>query len=207
MNSSTDMGLVKAGLVPLPAWLIVSTVAGLLAPGYNPMASHVSVMTLEDGLSHTLANVAALSSGIALILFGLGVWRVSQRIFSAGASCWILFGISMVANGIWPMGGPMHGLYIIGIFSVLAPALSVLDVQRPSLQRRLHTITVICSLAGVLYLWILLNGFDPVGYSGLTQRLFGSINYLWPLVFALQYAKDRQLQASDPSAAAGAPDA
>ena len=193
--------LIKAGYIPLPAWLVFSTVAGLFAADYNPISSHVSVMTLDDGIAHTLANVAALLSGTALILFGTGIWLVSKRFFSAGAVCWIAFGISMLANGIWPMGGPMHGLYVIGIFSVLAPALSLLDIGQTSLQRRLHTITVVCSLAGVFYLWILLNGFDPEGYSGLTQRIFGSINYLWPFIFTIQFFKDAQSQKTEVSTA------
>lgn len=179
--------LVGAGYLPLPAWLVLSTIAGFLAKDYDPIASHVSVMTLQDGMAHTVANIAALSSGAALVLFGIGVWIASKRVFSAGAMCWILFGISMIANGIWPMGGPMHGLYIVGIFSVIAPALSLLDIQNVALQKNLHGVTVFCSLAGVLYLWILLNGFDPEGYSGLSQRVFGSINYLWPLIFAVKY--------------------
>lgn len=190
MQVDLNNTLIKVGYVPLPAWLFFSTVAGVLATDYNPISSHVSMMTLQDGIAHTFANVAALTSGLALILFGIGVWRLSKRLFSAGAVCWMLFGISMLANGIWPMGGPMHGLYVIGIFSVLAPALSLLDMRSHTLQSRLHGFTIVCSLAGVFYLWILLNGFDPEGYSGLTQRVFGSINYLWPLVFALQFFKD-----------------
>ncbi|MEO1481118.1 MAG: DUF998 domain-containing protein [Myxococcota bacterium] len=178
--------VLTAGYVPLPAWLFFSTIAGFFATDYSPIASHVSVMTLEDGLAHSLANVAALTSGVALVLFGVGIWQLSKRRFSAGALCWILFGISMVANGIWPMGGPLHGLYIVGIFSVLAPSLSVLDLADQALQRSLHRVTVFCSLASVLYLWLLLNGFDPVGYSGLTQRIFGSISYAWPLIFAFK---------------------
>lgn len=49
--------------------------------------------------------------------------------------------------------------------------------------------TVFCSLMGVLYLWLILVGLDPEGYTGLTQRIFGSINFLWPLVFAYQALK------------------
>ena len=189
MTSKLGSRLISLGYVPLPAWLLLSTIAGFLAADYNPIASHVSVMTLQDGVAHTIANVAALIAGGAIVLFGIGTWIISKRIFSAGAFCWLLFGISMLANGIWPMGGPMHGLYIIGIFNLIAPALTTLDVQDTDLQKRLHGITAFCSLAAVFYLWILLNGFDPEGYSGLTQRLFGSIGYFWLLVFAMQFAK------------------
>ncbi|MEM1052452.1 MAG: DUF998 domain-containing protein [Pseudomonadota bacterium] len=176
--------LISAGYLPLPAWLILVTVAGLITPGYSPIVSHASVMTLEEGASLWITNSAALISGVALIAFGLGVWSASQRMVSGGGLCWTVFGISMVANGIWPMGTPMHGLYAIGIINILGPALTVLETRDEALRQRLIGFTVFCSLAGVFYLWIILTGLDPEAYSGLTQRIFGSINFLWPLVFA-----------------------
>ncbi len=187
-DKTSDL-LVKAGYVPLPAWLGLSTLAGFLAVGYDPIASHVSVMTLEDTFSHSLANVAALAAGISIFVFGAAVWKLSGRVFSAGAVCWMMFGVAMITNGIWPMGSPMHGFYIIGIFNILAPALSLLDLKSNELRQRLHGITAFVSLAGMTYLWLALTGFEPEGYSGLFQRIFGSINFLWPLVFAVQYRR------------------
>lgn len=189
MTDTPGSTLLKAGYVPLPVWLILSTVAGFLAIDYNPIASHVSVMTLQDGPAHALVNLGALAAGITSIVFGGGIWSVSRRVFSAGGFCWIVFGVSMIANGIWPMGGPMHGLYIIGIVNILAPALSLLDIRDNALRGRLHGVTVFVSLSAVFYVWLLLNGFDPEGYSGLTQRVFGSINLLWPLIFVVQYTR------------------
>jgi len=181
--------LIKAGLFPLPAWLLITTIAGFLAKDYNPITSHVSVMTLQGGIAHSLTNLAALIVGASVLVFSAGIWRLSGRLFSAGALCWALFGLSMIANGIWPMGGPMHGLYIIGIFNILAPALSLLEIKDSAIRRAMHHVTVFVSLSSVSYLWILLNGFDPENYSGLTQRIFGSINYLWPFIFAIQLTK------------------
>ncbi len=189
MSEKTSALLAKAGFIPLPAWLGLSTLAGLLAVGYDPIASHVSVMTLEDNLSHTLANIAALAVGLSLLVFGTAVWAISGRVFSAGAACWMIFGVAMISNGIWPMGTPMHGFYVIGIFNILAPALSLLDVQSAELRSKLYAVTVFVSLAGVTYLWLLLTGFEPEGYSGLFQRFFGSINLVWPLLFAYYHPR------------------
>jgi len=181
--------LLKAGYLPLPTWLIISTIAGFLAENYSPIASHVSVMTLQDGPAHLLVNIAAQITGIALIAFGIGIWAHSRRLISVGALGWILFGIAMVTNGIWPMGSPMHGFYIIGVFNIIAPAMTLLDIRNEALREKLHTVTAFVSLSGMLYLWLLLTGFEPEGYSGLFQRVFGSINYLWPLAFAWIYFK------------------
>ncbi|UTW56050.1 DUF998 domain-containing protein [Kordiimonas sp. SCSIO 12610] len=181
--------LIKAGYCILPIWLGLATIAGFFAEGYDPIASHVSVMTLSPGTAHMIANLAALGAGTALIMFGIGIWQLSGRALSVGALGWVIFGVSMLANGIWPMGGPMHGLYIIGIFNIIAPALSLLEIRDGDMRKRMLNITAFVSFSSILYLWIALNGFDPDGYQGLTQRLFGSINYLWPLVFAHQYFK------------------
>lgn len=42
------------------------------------------------------------------------------------------------------------------------------------------------------HLWLMLAGFDPEGYAGLTQRIFGSITFCWPLAFAIQYARTKE---------------
>ena len=185
--------LIKAGYIPLPAWLIISTIAGFIATDYNPITSHVSVMTLQEGPAHLLANIAALLSGIALIAMSIGIWAQSKRIISVGALGWILFGTAMVTNGIWPMGSQMHGFYVIGIFNIIAPAMTLLDIRDEALREKLHTITALVSFSGMLYLWLALTGFEPEGYSGLFQRLFGSINFLWPFVFSWQFFRNREV--------------
>src|SRR6478672_10670124 len=47
-----------------------------------------------------------------------------------------------------------------------------------------HFITVFVSLSTCLYLWLNFTGFDPAHAKGLTQRIFSSINALWPAVIA-----------------------
>jgi hypothetical protein len=97
----------------------------------------------------------------------------------------MVFGVSMMSNGIWRMGGPMHGLYAIGLAVLVAPALAFMDSTRLRDNRTVFAMTVFCSLAGVLYLWLNLMGFDPHDYRGLTQRVFSSINSLWPFAAAM----------------------
>ncbi len=186
-----NRALINSGFIPLPAWFLFVTIAGFFAVDYSPIASHASVMTLQDNLSYPIVSTGAILTGITLILFGVGIWRVSKLTVSGGGLCWIIFGISMIANGVWPMGSPMHGLYIIGIANILAPALSLLDIRDEALRQRLYGTTTFVSLASVFYIWILLNGFDPEGYQGLTQRLFASIGYLWPFIFAYRYLKQK----------------
>ncbi|MGB6318385.1 MAG: DUF998 domain-containing protein, partial [Litorimonas sp.] len=136
-----------------------------------------------------LTNMTAIGIGISLIAFGAGVWMVSRRRISGGALCFIVFGISMISNGLWPMGSPMHGLYAIGIINILAAPLVYMDVHGSVTLPKFHGVTVALSLIGVFYFWILLTGLDPDGYSGLTQRVFAAVAFLWVALFVRRWTR------------------
>ncbi|CAO3301593.1 hypothetical protein LMG26824_04019 [Stenotrophomonas maltophilia] len=91
----------------------------------------------------------------------------------------------MLTNGLWPMGHPMHGFYTIGIANIIAPAMSHIELSAWSANRRAYAVTAMVSIAGIVYLWLNVVGADPEGFRGLTQRLFSSINSLWPFLVAL----------------------
>ena len=173
-----------AGFVPLPWFLICAGVGGWMSPGYSALSQQVSELTLKPGLPHLVANIGALGCGAAFCLFAIGLWRATQKAFSFGAFAWLIFGVSILSNGIWPMGGPMHGLYAIGIISLLAPALSLIELRVLRNTRTAYVITVLVSLSSLFYLWLNLTGFDPPSAKGLTQRVFSTVNSLWPAVTA-----------------------
>ncbi len=88
----------------------------------------------------------------------------------------------------------MHGLYGIGLISVLAPALSLIELQVPRDTRAMYLTTVFMSLSTFLYIWLNLAGFDPAHTKGLTQRVFSSINSLWPAVTAMILLREPQFE-------------
>ena len=126
MNRRT---LIAAGLVPLPWFLVWSLAAGALEPGYSAISQHASELTVRPGLPHTLLNVSAIGSGLGFAVFAIGLWLESGRRLAVGALCWLIFGISMISNGVWPMGNPLHGLYILGLTNLIAPSLSLLELR------------------------------------------------------------------------------
>lgn len=192
MTSPPSRLLLKAGYVPLFWFLIWSTLAALFAPDYHWLGQQVSELGLLGGTAETLEQITGLGSGVFFILFAIGLWQESDRNVAVGALAWAIFGVAMLSNGIWRMGGPMHGLYAMGIITVIAPAMGCLDSERLRADRNFYIITAICSLAGVLYLWLNLLGFDPHDYRGLTQRLFSSINSFWPLAAASHLLRQRK---------------
>jgi len=78
----------------------------------------------------------------------------------------------------------MHGLYGVGMISLLAPTLSLIELRVLRDSSTAYFITVFVSLSTCLYLWLNFTGFDPAHAKGLTQRIFSSINSLWPAVIA-----------------------
>jgi hypothetical protein len=186
--------LLAAGFIPLPWFLLWSTIAGLLALSYSAMSQHASELTLQPGAPHMLLNLAAVGSGAAFVVFAIGLWLESNRGFAFGAFCWILFGIAMVSNGLWPMGSPLHGLYALGVFNLIAPALSLLESERLRDNKFAFGVTALVSVCGVIYLWLNLVGIDPQNLRGLTQRIFSSINSLWPAAMALLLLRHGKVQ-------------
>jgi hypothetical protein len=176
--------LIAAGLLPLPWFLLWTTLGGLAAQGYHPLAQHASELSLLGGLPAAMLSLAAVGAGAAFLLFAAGLWARSGRRVAFGALAWTMFGLAMVSNGIWPMGGPLHGLYNIGIANLVAPALAALEDRRLRQDRVMYFATVTVSFASILYLWLNLTGLDPPKLRGLTQRIFSSINSAWPMAVA-----------------------
>lgn len=180
---------VRAGYVPLIWFIGFLTVAGFVTAGYSPIASHASELSLVTGSGMVLFKIAVIGSGTAYVLFAAGLWRRTNLLISWGAVSWMAFGISMISNGLWPMGNPLHGLYALGLLSLVAPALSAIETPALRQDRITRAVTAFCSLCGVLYLWMNLTGHDPEIMRGLTQRVFSSINSLWPFVAAWRLSR------------------
>lgn len=176
--------LLKAGFIPLIWFLFWSALGAAFAPGYSSMRQQVSELGLIAGPPEVFEQIAGLGTGLAFIIFAIGLWISSDKKIAIGAVAWIVFGVAMMSNGIWHMGSPMHGLYAIGIINLIAPAMSCLDSTALRNNRAAYVLTAVVSLSGILYLWLNLLGLDPQDLRGLTQRVFSSINSLWPFVAA-----------------------
>lgn len=194
--------LLFAGLLPFPWFLAWSTVGGLVLPDYNAISQHASELLSAGGTPAICLKVAAIGSGLGFVAFGAGLWARSRHPVAFGAATWMLFGLAMISNGIWPMGDPMHGLYALGIVNLIAPALSHIEVARWLPTRRHYGITALVSVSGVVYLWLNLTGNDPQAFRGLTQRIFSSINALWPFLTTLALLWPSRAGDAEPGAAA-----
>lgn len=163
----------------------MASIGGYYAPGYDWVSQHVSELGPLNGLPLLFERFAAAGTGLFFILFAVGLWFKSDIKFPVGIWFWIIFGLSMISNGIWLMGSQMHGLYGVGIVNLIAAALTTLEVPQLRNSKKFYVFTAAVSMLGIIYLWLNLTGLDPQEYRGLTQRLFSSINSLWPFVASL----------------------
>ena len=193
--SATHKPLVRlaliAGMLPLPWFLFWTAVGGMLVPGYSAMSQHASELLGAGGTATLCARISAFGSGLGFIAFALGLMRLSPQRPAIGAICYLVFGVSRIAGGVWPMGSPLHGLYVVGILNIIAPALAHIELGGLVRSRRCYWLTAFVSVCGILYLWLNLTGNDVDAYRGLTQRIFSSINSLWPFVVSLALLRMR----------------
>lgn len=75
------------------------------------------------------------------------------------------------------MGSPLHGLYGLGFFMILVPAFYATEVSEAKSPMRI--LSMLVALLVMFYLWLMLSGFDPYGYRGLTQRIATLIIFGW----------------------------
>ena len=175
--------LIKQALL-LPLYFFVPVlIAGTLVQDYSAIGQHASEITLTDNSTAILiVNAGAILSGLSCILMAVGLFFVQKKELLISAILLSIFGVSMVSNGLYPMGDPMHGFYGIGLSLMILPFVSCYELKGSSIDKRFFPITLTAGMVIFLYFWSMLVGFDPTEYRGLTQRLasvfiFGWISY------------------------------
>lgn len=153
-----------AVVLPL-AGMLVPMLVGLFVPGYSSIHQYMSELELLSPTISMGCRVGAMVSGLAIVGFAIAlVARCGEKMpFTALAS--LIFGISMVSNGVFTMGSPLHGLYAIGPTVILCPAFFA--AERGD---RGDWISLLAFLV-LVYRWALMTGLDPAATRGLTQRL------------------------------------
>jgi hypothetical membrane protein len=183
-----NLAIQQAVYIPLGAMLALIAFA-FTVPGYHSLSQHLSELGLLPGLQAKAVQAGPVASGSAIILFSLALLAQGRR-FALTALTSTLFGVSMVSNGVFTTGSPLHGLYGIGIFSILTPLLFLAELG-PQASTRMAWFARASSLLGMAYLWLMMSGFDPEPYRGLTQRLALLPAFGWYTLAALELRRFR----------------
>ncbi len=177
--------LKQAMILPLAAMLVPITIA-LFLPNYSSISQHISEVALLDHPIAIIQRSAAILTGVSIALFG--VWLYLARLFKFTALVAVIFAISMVSNGIFVMGSPMHGLYGLGFFMVLIPAFFAAEVGRENIF--LKNFSMLIAFLTMSYLWLMVSGLDLHAIRGLTQRVATLIIFGWYSVVCFSLLKN-----------------
>ena len=151
--------------------MVTLMLVGFAVPGYSSISQQLSELGLLGGYPLALESVSAIIVGTSIIAFSAALVRHPSGRFSFTILTSMLFGISMLCNGIFSMGSPLHGLYGIGFFSILTPVLFVAELNTTGLASNISVASRFAAVAILFYLWLTVTGFDPKGFHGLTQRV------------------------------------
>jgi Protein of unknown function (DUF998) len=173
VRSMRNLLLRQALVLPL-AGMLIPMIMGFFLPGYSSIHQHMSELELQSPVVASVCRAGAFISGVSIMGFAVALVVATQRRMPFTAIMAFIFGVSMVSNGVFTMGSPLHGLYAIGLSVILVPALFAAEGNRP-IER---TSLVISSLV-LIYMWALMTGLDPAITRGLTQRLITIPMFGW----------------------------
>ncbi len=162
-------------VVPLGA-LLVPIVIALTLPGYSSISQHVSELETLDHPVAFITRCASVVTGLSIFLFGLGAALSDSRKFVFTVVSSSLAGASMISNGVFVSGSPLHGLYGLALFAVLVPACFAAELGG---SPRIVRISLAVAVLSMAYFWLQLSGFDPQGFRGLTQRIAMVVMFGW----------------------------
>lgn len=153
--------------------MIVMVALSLFDPLHDPLTQPMSELASGSPWAAIAVRVLPAITGLSIIAFGLGC-------FGRG-SVWsgvtgTLLGAGMLANGIFPTGNPLHGLYGLAVFSVLVPVFYASEAPVTPAVRQL---SFAASFLALLYMWGMLTGLEPEAFRGVTQRVFSLIAFGW----------------------------
>jgi hypothetical protein len=164
-------------------------VAGFLVEGYSAIGQQASEITLtESGTAISILNSGAILSGASCLLLALGI-SLSHRRFYLTSIVLAVFGVSMVFNGLYPMGSLMHGLYGSGLSLMILPFVACYELKNESVAQMFFPVSLAAGFVIFTYSWSMLVGLDPADYRGLTQRLASIVIFGWIAFLAWQVSR------------------
>lgn len=169
--------------------------AGFFANNYSHLQMHASMLGINDAA----AAKALFQAGIVLTsisLFGLSVGLLLnyKKQFALFALFTFLFGVTFIFGAIFPITSPWHGFFAFGLFIMMVPFMFLYELQQLSSHKMLHRLSIAAGLLMFLYLWLMITGFDPAAYRGLTQRVFGLVVFGWYALVAWHLYRDVKTQ-------------
>ena len=149
-------------------------------------ASEITLTDFETAKAILLSG--AILTGFSCILFAIGIMLNFKKYYMSGILL-VIFGISMLSNGLFPMRSPMHGFYGIKLSLMILPFLACYELKNENISKMFFKVSLISGFLIFIYFWSMLVGLDPANYSGLTQRIASLFMFGWMAYFAIKMIK------------------
>lgn len=148
--------------------------AGFFAENYSHFGQHASELAInENVLAGTIFNIGIFVTGISMILYGAGLIMKFGKSFSITAFLIAIFGVTFLFGAIYAIGSPWHGLYGIGLSTMMLPFAFLYESNKIELSNLAKNISIITAVVLFFYFWAMVARLDPMELRGLTQRIFG----------------------------------
>ncbi len=178
----------QATIIPL-LFFVPVFISGALVEGYDLIKQHASEITITDfETAKAILNSGAILTGLSCIILALGI-AINFKKFYISCVLLVLFGISMVSNGLYPMGTAMHGFYGMGLALMILPFIACYEMKNEKMSPLFFKVTLISGFIIFVYFWSMLVGLDPANYRGLTQRIASVFIFGWMAYFAFELNK------------------
>ena len=195
-----NLAIRQAMFLPLGAMLVLMLV-GLTVPGYSSASQQMSELGLLAGYPAVFESALGVIVGVSVIIFGFGLIGHPSGCFAFTAGTSIVFGVSMLSNGIFPMGSPLHGMYAIGFAVILTPVLFVAELRASEQTQATRTASMWVAVTTLFYFWATITRFDPNGFHGITQRLAIIIIFGWLSYASYALSRSKAKSGAVPSTA------
>tara|TARA_Y100000780_G_scaffold99524_1_gene90496 strand:+ start:2673 stop:3275 length:603 start_codon:yes stop_codon:yes gene_type:complete len=157
---------------------IINIGLGFVIPGFDVFAKSISHVALEAPVFAYTHRVGDIVIGISMCLFALGIQLTTPSRVSFSMASVLLLGLSMISAGVWTLETPLHLLYNLSIFMIIAPLAYSLEfkniIKSPSFE-----LFSAASFLHVFMFWLIYAGFIPSEINGLVQRVWAIPTMGW----------------------------
>ncbi|MBO2675962.1 DUF998 domain-containing protein [Shewanella algae] len=177
MNFFTKASVKQAHLIWIAS--IINIGLGFVIPGFDVFAKSISHVALEEPVFAYTHRIADIMIGISMCFFAIGIQLTSPSRISFSMASVLLLGLSMISAGIWTLETPLHLLYNLSIFMIIAPLSFSLEFKNIIKSPSFELFSAAVSFLHVFMFWLIYAGFIPSEINGLVQRMWAVPTMGW----------------------------
>lgn len=162
-------------------------VSALFYPGYSHITQYASELGGPDATYPAIFNTGIILTGVAGMMAGVGFYcalkQMTGRVLLPFllALCVVLFGLSLVMGGLFPIPDERHGGFGLGLVIHLAPWLLALGLWKHKTLRGLVLFLVVNGVIFLALFAIMMGVGELVTRAnvGIWQRLYALAMLPW----------------------------